>query len=274
MTVEESTDVVRVLPSGDTLVFRDGPRRAYHLQPADGGKAKKLVSVTTALGILAKPALIRWAEERGAAGALAAVRLGELRPDVHADEEAVGVVRALDLGADAAKRKASTRGLSIHDALEAWSTDGDLPNPADMDPEHRPYLQGLMRWLVKADPEPEAVEEVTCHPQLGYAGRLDLIARIGGRRVLCDLKTAKGGRGYPEAHVQARAYEMAEVALGGEQVDDCLIVAVGPDGQFCEDWCTAPHDAFERVLDVYRLMADVRRPIDAAARAAKKAAAS
>ena len=271
-TDTETTTIIRDLGDHGTLEYRETARsRGYYLASPGEPKPKRLVSVTTVLGILAKPALLRWSEDWGARGALAAVRMGELDPKVHHDDEAVGIVRTLGLGADAAKSKAATRGLTVHDSLQSWAEGGDLPDPADMDPEHRPYLRGLMNALLALDPEPTVVEQVTCHPELGFAGRLDLRAIVDGQDTILDLATNISARGYPEKHVQCRGYESAEMALGAPPADRIIIIGVGAEGQFNADECTAPFGAFERVLEVQRMMADVGRPLDAMKRAEAKA---
>lgn len=271
--VDDGTYLVRDLGEHGRLTFRETPRRAYRHEPPQG-KSRRLTSVTTVLGVLDKPAIARWSEACGAAGALAAVRMGELDPQIHHDDEAIGVVRTLGLGADAAKRKAATRGLTIHDALEVWCRDGDLPSPTDLDPEQRPYLQGLMRALLALDPEPTDVEQITCHLRHGVAGRFDLRARIDGRDTLVDLKTSKRGRGYPEAHLQIAAYDLAEQSLGAPPAERHLVLAVSPDGGFCADEGCATVTDFETVLACYRAMGRVRSHVDGLIRADRKAAAA
>lgn len=239
--------------------------RGYWWRPAGSDRRERMVSVTTVLGVLAKPALIRWAEAQGAAGAVRAERMGEL--DGVEPEQAVERVRTLGLGADAARDEAAGRGLDTHAVLEAWMTEGRPPNVAEFEPEVRGYVQGLASWLVEHDPELVWSERVIAHPDQRYAGRADLRARIDGRDVIVDLKTSRSGRSYPEAHIQVAAYAAAEVACGEDPPDGTMVVCVGPDGSFeAIAGCAAP-DAFERVLAVHRLMGDVRGRLADARRA-------
>lgn len=270
--VSPDSVLLRDLGEHGTLTFRETPRRAYHLERPGQPKAQRLTSVTTILQVLAKGRGFEiWQHDQGAAGALAAVRMGELDPAIHHDSEAGGVVRALGLGADAKRDAAATVGLSLHDALAEWAGGGDLPNPADMDPTQRPYLQGLSRLLLALDPEPTDVEQVTCHPDLGYAGRFDLRARVDGQDVLLDLKVRERPATRETDCLQLVGYAHAEEALGAPWPNRLVAVAIGPDGSFVTHDVNLPHDAFARVLSVYRLVADVRRPIEQARRAAKKA---
>jgi len=253
--------VVRDLGEHGRVEFQDGEgrRRAYH--HVTGGGRERLVSVTTVLGCLEKRALYRWHEAKGAEGTVLAVRHGLLDPHDCIPEEAVEAVRAADLGADAAKKKAADRGLDVHGALELWAATGDLPPAGELAIDARPYLQGLAKWLVAADPVPVCAEQIVCHPELGYAGRYDLLADIGGLRALLDLKTSRNGRPYPEAHTQLRAYWEAEVAVGVEGIDNAFAIGVSPDGMFEAEPCCAHPKAFENVLAVYRDRLKIEREI-------------
>ena len=273
MTDHAETHLVRDLGPLGMLTFTDnGKSRIYRHEPTEG-KAVRLTSVTTILNALAKPALVIWSEEQGIIGTVEALRRGLIDPLALDDpRHAVRVVRDNQLGADAAKNKAARRGLTIHDALESWCGGEDLPEPALMDPEHRPYLQGLARALLKLDPDPISVEQITASLEHGYAGRYDLLAVIDGQRTLVDLKTSKNGRGYPEAHLQVEAYRLAEHELGVEPIDRCMVVGVGEDGSFCDDPGCSDPETFLSVLAAHRGLAAVRRGLSAADRAAKAAA--
>lgn len=257
--------VVRDLGDHGYVTFQDGEgrKRAYHHKTTLADKGRRLTSVTTVLGCLEKRALYAWHEAKGAEGAVLAARAGELDVAGCEPSEAIQTVRALGLGADAAKKQAADRGLDVHGALELWATTGALPAAGDLRMDARPYLQGLARWLLAADPVPVKVEEIVCHPDLGYAGRYDLLADIGGVRALVDLKTSRSGRPYPEAHTQLRAYWQAENAVGVDGIDQAFAVGVSPDGGFAVESCCAPVDAFEKVLAVYRLRLEIDREVRA-----------
>src|SRR4051812_38145501 len=69
-------------------------KRAKRTYSLEGEELAELVSVTTVLDVLAKPALINWAEDHGARGAIEAQRMGELPDDLPLDE-VIQRVRAL-----------------------------------------------------------------------------------------------------------------------------------------------------------------------------------
>jgi hypothetical protein len=281
--------LVRDLPDGSQIQFEYAPvgwptkskpdqlrkaewRRYYH---HNHDARTELTSVTTILDVLAKQALYAWHEDHGARGAVEAARLGELPDDLPLDE-VVGRVRALGLGAQAAKMRAAKRGLDVHDALEVWAKTSSLPDPATMDPEHRPYLRGLARALLKLDPAPVACEQLVCSTEHRFAGRYDMRATVAGADCLLDLKTNAAGRGWPEAHVQLPAYALAELECGGTMPERLLVVGVGPDGAFNVDECCGSPDDFLAVLAAFRSMGRVRNGVDALKRlsAAQRTAAT
>lgn len=274
-TVEDAIHLLRDLGPHGLLTYRDtGRSRAYHLEVPGDPKAKRLVSVTTALQVLGKgEGFNRWQQDQGAAACLRAVQAGEIDPAVHHADEAAAVMRAAGFEPNAKRDAAAERGLSIHDALAQWGEAGDFPNPQDLDPEHRVYLKGLASMLIRFDPEPTAVEQLTCNPPLLYGGRFDLRAIIDGRDTLLDLKVRERPSIRETDCLQLVGYAAAEHSLGEPWPERLLAVSVGPDGSFVTHDVDLPRDAYERVLGVYRLLADARRPLDAMRRAAKKAEA-
>jgi hypothetical protein len=243
-TVEaEGTYIARTIErgslAGGLVEFEERPPktpggkgyRAYHFTPVgEDSKRVRLKSVTTVLGeVVPKFSLQAWYEEAGAEGA--AILAAQGRLDGVDPARAIDHVRDAGLGAGARMGSAQHRGLSVHALLEEYAKTGAAPNPADHPEAHRGYIRGLVRWLVEADPEPIAVERLVVEPTLGYAGRMDLRARVHGRDVLVDLKTNRRGVGYLEAHIQAAGYALAESTCGDGYPDGCLIVAVGERGE-------------------------------------------
>ncbi|MGH2878976.1 MAG: hypothetical protein ACRDK4_05130 [Solirubrobacteraceae bacterium] len=213
--------------------------RAYHWTPNEE-KRKRLVSVTTMLDdVFPKGGLPVWAEREGIKGAVEAVRMGLIGPDVDLDQ-AVEIVRANKLGAENAKRQAADRGLNIHALLEAYMLTSAAPVLKDHPEAHRGYIQALTRWLLEADPEPKAVEELVVHPEEGYAGRLDLRAVIDGALVTVDAKTQENGGIFESAHYQVNMYERAAVRCGAPPAERCMVVVFAANGEFRE--AEANHD--------------------------------
>lgn len=222
----------------------------------DGAKRVRLPSVTTLLdAICPKAGIPPWAEARGIEGAIEAVRLGLIDPhDLASAAMAVEVVRANQLGADRARDKAADRGLNVHACLEHYMRTGAPPNPADHPPEHWGYLRAMTRFLLKTDPEPESaeVEQLVVHPELGYAGRMDLRARSRGLLIAYDAKTQERGGIYLGAHLQVNLYEQAEVHCGGDPADLLKVVVFAANGEFDEMAADHRPELLDAALDFYR----------------------
>lgn len=272
--------VRRDLPDGGLLEFEFAPAgyltkadtvrrsdwRAYQYTPP-GGKRVRMTSVTTLLAaIIPKGGLPIWAEARGIEGAVAAVRQGLINP---ADEtqNVVDVVRANRLGADRARDEAADRGVSVHALLEAWSLAGTPPSPQDFHQEDRGYVQALSKWILKANPEPVEVEQIVVSPADGYAGRVDLKARVDGMLGTVDLKTAVKGATYASVHLQMGMYARADEACGGEPSEFKRAVILSPDGSFREQECMADDRAIDTALAYYAMLG----PIDRACQNANRA---
>lgn len=214
------------------------------------------ISVTSALKVLDKAALIPWAEKMGVEGALRLERDGQLQ-NVPI-EQAIGIMRMHGQGADAKREAGADRGTAVHEAIRVYCADGTVPKVGDFPGEVRGYVSACCKWLLKAQPTPLEIECVIASPTHGYAGRLDLIAEVDGRIVLVDFKTSPTGRVYDEAHVQTAAYLGALPECGIENVDSAIIVAFGEEGGYEDVACEADHADFLSVLDTCRRMSRIR----------------
>lgn len=270
------TDLIPEAKDGSEFVHYDGFSIEYRDAShgywicRHGGERTRAISVTSALKILDKPALLDWAEDHGARGAIQLARLGELE-DVPL-EDVIRIVRAHGLGKDAKRDAGADRGTAVHTVLQTWATEGKPPKLAEFDPAVRGYVQGLTRWLLAADPLPISVEKIVGCPDLDLAGRMDMRALIEGRDLVVDLKTNPKGRVYMEAHAQAAAYAHLDAVCGAGVPDGMVIVAVGEDGTYEQVDGDATFDDYLTVLNCHRAMGRLKRLQDARWRAAKKEA--
>lgn len=277
------TEVVhleRVIPGVGTVAFDDQPvgsptlkgtprkrpRRCYHLIREDGSK-RELPSVTTVLSkVCPKPSLLRWYESRGAEAALALERAGHL----HGVEpgQCAEVLRGLGYGADAMAKQAAGRGTAIHTILERFLADGAFPNLADYPQDWHGFVRSLSRFLrdYEVVPDEDGLERLVAHPELGYAGRLDVRATVNDEpNVLLDLKTNTRGSVYLEHHLQTKAYAMADEACGAPPVSRILIVACGSDGRYEVHEGVATDDMWKCVMALYNTQVSLAEAIKAAA---------
>jgi hypothetical protein len=178
---------------------------------------RQLPSVTTILDVIAKPALGPWyaKEERRyfeAAMLEVLARPGARDPEyvLSAVAEAVTGVKA----ADRERQKAAAIGTAIHAGIE-WHLRTQLGEDAG----HAPRLPEGAVWAVESwkdwaksvDLEPLAIERTVYCELCGYAGTLDLYARVGGIPTVIDWKSGKAI--YPEAFLQNIAYRHAAERL-------------------------------------------------------------
>lgn len=171
---------------------------------------RELPSVTTILEILAKPGLGPWyarEERRYFETAMLEVlsRPGARDPEyvLAAVAEAVSGLKA----AEREKQKAATIGTAVHAGIE-WELRARLGE--DAGPE--PLLPEAALWAREAELEPLAIERTVYCEDCGYAGTLDLYARVKGVPTVLDWKSGKAI--YPEAFLQNVAYRHAATCLG------------------------------------------------------------
>lgn len=173
--------------------------------------SQRLWSVTTLLGQgVPKPALLGWAVKVTAEYAID--NLDMLAAVAGKDREA-----ALKLLKDARWRKSSeatARGSDVHRAAEQLAY-GETPQ---VDPEIMPYVDQFSRFLDEHQPVFELAEAPVYNLTYHYAGTLDAVVTVAGRKCVLDMKTtpkrpggADGARPpFPEVALQLAAYRRAE----------------------------------------------------------------
>lgn len=175
-------------------------------------------SVTTILDIIAKPALGPWyarEERRYFEAAMLEVlsRPGARDPEyvLTAVAEAVTGVKA----ADRAKQQAASIGTAMHAGIE-WALRTQLEEDAGPEPRLPDAaawaVESWKDWAKSVALEPVAIERTVYCDVCGYAGTLDLYARVSGVLTVLDWKSGKAI--YPEAFLQNVAYRHAATRRG------------------------------------------------------------
>lgn len=140
-------------------------------------------------------------------------------PLAKADRDAA--VKVLMNSRWAASDKAKARGTDLHKAAEQMAL-GVIPKVE----EHiLPYLMQYQAFLDQFQPEFVMAEAPVYNPEVGYAGTLDGVLKIGGRTVVADIKTTphapdsgKSRPPYSEVALQLTAYKRAtHVGVMSEQ---------------------------------------------------------
>ena len=154
--------------------------------------------------------------------------------------------------------KRADEGTHVHvDVLEALASGDRIPSLADVDDDARGMAQGVLAWWNRRRPQPIGSELVVYSPHHGYAGRLDLLALVDGKRTIVDLKTSKFiGEG---AHTQLAGYVLAAVEADYGPIEAAVILQVRSDGTFTELPCAAEASDFLAALDAYRAAKRVKK---------------
>lgn len=212
--------------AGKVPVRQDGPSGRFYL--IDG---ESLPSVTHILGCIGKPALINWAANQERAACL------EAAADLYLDlvkAQPMGrptFLATLEgrIGKQKAHRKSLEKagevGTQVH-ALIEWNLRKQLgqtvgPEPRVVD-DARWALMAWQDWAQSVDLLPMYIEQKVFSRVHGYAGTMDLLAKVNGVDTLIDFKTGKAI--YAEAFLQNVAYQVALTEMGHHTAAQGMIV--------------------------------------------------
>lgn len=188
------------------------------------------LSVTEILKCIDKPALMRWYGQQVYYAVMKEPTIDE---------------RAALAAPYAVSKSAANRGSTVHSMIEAYKQTDAVVQTI---PEYDGYAKGFYKWVDDFKPIIIENERTVTNPKMGYAGTLDMIAEIGGKRHVIDFKTNKNGTIYDEAHLQVSAY------LNCDGMSDCdggIIVALAEDGTYTHQVCKDGYKPFLAALDLY-----------------------
>ena len=190
----------------------------------------KIPGVTSILGDgLAKPALINWAAKTVAGYAVDNWdTLGELKLSER--------LKTLEGAHYADRDAAGKRGTEVHRLAEQLNQGVEVAVPEEL----AGHVESYVKFLDEHDPRVLLSECSVVHllAKNEYAGTLDVVADFPalGKRLLCDIKTARSGV-FPDNALQLAAYRYATsfLDLDGElkpmpEVDGCAVIHVRADG--------------------------------------------
>lgn len=191
----------------DGSKWYEHPSRTEEVREGGGGmvtvRPARYVSVTTALGVVNKPALVFWSANLAASRAMGnlpkligAARRAEPcgRTRARTDPPACGECAAcieywVAMFHHGEKERRAREGSALHDILEAWILTGEwvykpradwgeyAPTPEEM----APYIANLKAFISDYGLKPESFLVAECtvfHHVLRYAGTLDAIVEI------------------------------------------------------------------------------------------------
>lgn len=201
-------------------------------------------SVTTILGMKAKPFLIKWAVGQ------MTERIREMLskvPDADLTKDLIhGIIDAAEDNHQRTKQKAAEVGSVVHRVLEQVLLGQQPKLPLTPDPVLAPNLapdmidqaNNCIRAGLKFFREHEVrvvqAERPVWSPKYGYIGTGDLKAYYDGELAILDYKTGK--RIYGEYFMQTAAYQQAHAEeFPDEEIKKRVVVNVGRDGRLTVD---------------------------------------
>ena len=135
----------------------------------------------------------------------------------------------------AATRKwgeASDIGTAVHELAEKLLKGQQLGN---FHPDLRGFVEHTEKFIKEFEVEPVEIEATCWNETVGYAGTIDLIARVGGETVLLDIKTGASGI-WPDVALQLSAYGHAEFLIDPDgtrrdlpELDGAAALSLRPD---------------------------------------------
>lgn len=174
------------------------PAKAGGTRPTtlrDARRLKLLPSVTSVLGVLAKPGLDTWKQQQ--------VALAALRCPKKDDESEEYWTKRVISEAFQQVEDAADLGSRIHAALES----GDVPEDLAV------YVDPVFAWLAEKRLEVVEREIVVVNARHGFAGTCDVIARgAAGQMAVLDFKTRRTKPGQKVTPYDGQAMQIAAYA--------------------------------------------------------------
>jgi hypothetical protein len=201
-----------------TMTLAPSPPRFWDRSRFYRIEGNDLPSVTTVLEVIAKPALGPWYAKEERRYFEAAMLEVLSKPGARDPEYVLAAVAKAVTGVKAADREkqlAATIGTAVHAGIE-WHLRTRLGEDAGPEPDLPDAaawaVESWKDWAAKVALEPLAIERTVYCLHCGYAGTLDLYARVEGIPTVLDWKTGRAI--YAEALLQNVAYRHAARRLG------------------------------------------------------------
>jgi hypothetical protein len=213
----------------------------------DARKVGALPSTTNYLGIIHKPQLSSWLIETAITAALTLPR--------NEGESADAFARRVVEDMRSPTESATGIGSAVHNAAEKYGHDKTLPE----EPKIAELFAPLREWMDTEIIEVAGQEFTIVNSEWGYAGRVDLLARLrctGGTWCVADFKTQKvrkdaDGRFKPTWYetwpMQLAAYrEGIRCSIDLPNADDMVSIVAGSTEPMPVAHRVWPRDDFER----------------------------
>lgn len=182
-----------------------------------------LYGVTTALGVIAKPALIPWASNKCAESIKSEWKIGKAYTKKERDE----IIERGRLAHKGKKQAGADVGTLVHKAIEKWIKSGcneELPIATwcGKDLQATKMFMKFVEWKIENNVEFITSEKNTYSEVHWFGGIVDFVCIIKGKRYVGDIKTSNGI--FPENFLQMGAYDICLQEQGNPKADGYIII--------------------------------------------------
>src|SRR3990167_6616305 len=216
-----------------------------HLYTLDG---KPMTGVTTILSVIAKPALIQWAANEAVKYIME--HITELLTFPIVKENVDKILEEAKTAHRKKKEGAADIGTLAHKWIEGYIKD---PDNAHHEKDLAIMTDNFVKWTEENKVKFLKSEFRVYDPDLFYAGTLDFVAEIDGKKFIGDIKTGSGI--YPEHFYQMAAYRNAWEKMGLEKLDGSVVVNITKQGKLNVEYSYFYQEDFEAfcgALKIYR----------------------
>lgn len=207
-----------------------------HAYFADENGTKAYYGVTSILGVINKPMLIQWAANM----ACDYIEANASQNPSGAKEWQVSeaVLKEARVAHRKKKEDAGVKGSDVHAQIEALvktaieKDAGLITGAYDLVSEVvNPQVQKFVTWAKENNVRFLASEKRVYSQESWYAGTLDLILEMDGKKYIADVKTSSGI--YPEHYLQMAAYQGALEEMGEhEDITGAMVINLPKRGGF------------------------------------------
>ena len=236
--------------------IQSGRGHYYQVSGDPTVEGKRLTSVTAITGKLSYGSLVDWGVKT-VTDTIPEV-LERYMGDVVSDYSARAMAESISQEAKAKREAAASLGTRLHEMIHESITNpyesSDQP-PLELDielQELQRYFASYKAWATSRQLVVTHSEEPVYNPLALYAGTIDIVGELDGKRVIIDIKTA--GRGArDDMAMQLAAYQRAWKYTKGEDISQALIVVVHADSvaEYPVDLAAA-YDLFLMLATIHR----------------------
>lgn len=253
------------VPNGTVFFYRDSDHSYWReLAPKKDGTISgkgRLTGVSTVVGPMdwRPDNLMGWAAKLELDGVCQLMRLDGVAVSFDSAESLRDSLKDHGLTWRDVREQAAYRGTNVHQHAMHALAKGKQIAFDELTREERGYAQGVAGFWLDHEPDVIAAEAAVCDLELGVAGRLDLLCRIGGEVLIVDAKTS----GYLSAKFSAQlaGYAMLAQVSGYEAPTGGAILQVREDGTYRLVRVPLDHADFTAALEVYRREAEIKKQL-------------